>query len=758
MSTSTPAGAFAPGTLISERYRIVGMLGRGGMGDVYRADDLTLGQSVALKFLSGSLAQDPDRRTRFLNEVRTAREVAHPNVCRVYDFGEIDGHAFLSMEFVDGEDLSSLLRRIGRLPQEKAIEIARQLCAGLGALHDRGVLHRDLKPANVMVDGRGRVRITDFGLADAGGGAITGAEARAGTPAYMAPEQLDGERADERSDIWALGLVLYEVFTGKRAFEADTVADLQRKQRETTPTSVTTLLPDLDPAIERVIARCLDQDPERRPASAFAVAAALPGGDPLAAALAAGEIPSVEMVAAAGEAGGVRPWVATVAALAVLVGILLVASVNQRGRITHWDPLEKPPAVLADRARSILAAEGYGEVPVARKWGFSRQGDALGWIVKHDSTAERWDSLREARPAGIAFWYREAPEHMVPRAAQGGVTWDDPSATEPGMVRLALDTKGRLLYLAAVPPDRDPALPDSGDVSFVPEPPPEPDWSRLLTAAGVDPDRFAEAEPEWLPLHYADTRRAWVGEWAEWPGHEIRIEAASLRGQAVIFRVLGPWKEPRGVTSDNSDFVAEALIILVIFSVLVAALFLAFRNLRLGRGDRAGATRLAVFVFGAALFIWVLTYDHVPEPDAELQKLLDFAAHVALVSGLFWAFYLALEPYVRKTMPKRIVSWSRLLTGRWKDPLIGRDILVGGVFFLFLTLADSARTMIPDLLGNPLPRPGNVALDTASSTRCSSSCACCSRASSSATAGLRRWSTCSRSWGSSGSPRQTARR
>ena len=168
-SDSIPVGGFTPGMVLAERYRIIGLLGRGGMGEVYRADDLKLGQPVALKFLPKALADDPVRRERFYAEVRIARQVSHPNVCRVYDIGELDGRHFLTMEYIDGEDLASLLKRIGRLPGDKAIDVARQLCAGLAAAHDKGVLHRDLKPANVMIDGRGRVRITDFGLAVAAG-------------------------------------------------------------------------------------------------------------------------------------------------------------------------------------------------------------------------------------------------------------------------------------------------------------------------------------------------------------------------------------------------------------------------------------------------------------------------------------------------------------------------------------------------------------------------------------------------------------
>src|SRR6202043_762371 len=189
---SVEESRFLPGDRIANRYRVAGLLGRGGMGEVYRADDLKLGQPVALKFLPRHLASDPGRLERFYAEVR-----------------------------------------IARLPPDKALEIARELCAGLAAAHDRGVLHRDLKPANIMIDGRGRARITDFGLAVVTEeGATEGV--LAGTPAYMAPEQLAGKGASVRSDVYSLGLVLYELFTGKKAFEAGNLVEL-RRQKETTP-------------------------------------------------------------------------------------------------------------------------------------------------------------------------------------------------------------------------------------------------------------------------------------------------------------------------------------------------------------------------------------------------------------------------------------------------------------------------------------------------------------------------------------------
>ena len=352
-SGSLGEGRFLPGALLAGRYRIVALLGRGGMGEVYRAHDLTLGQEVALKFLPEVAASNPAALARFYNEVRIARQVSHANVCRVYDLGEVDGQPYLSMEYVDGEDLGSLLRRIGRLPSDKAVEIARQLCAGLAAAHAKGVLHRDLKPANVMLNGRGTVVITDFGLA-ALADEIPGEEIRNGTPAYMAPEQLAGREVTVQSDIYSLGLVLYEVFTGKRAFDASTLAELVRLHSETTPVSPSTLVKELDPAVENAILRCLDPEPSNRPSSALAVAARLPGGDPLAAALAAGETPSPQLVAASGSMAALPFKIALPTLIAALAGLALFAVLAATSSMLEKSQLTKSAEVLADKARDLV--------------------------------------------------------------------------------------------------------------------------------------------------------------------------------------------------------------------------------------------------------------------------------------------------------------------------------------------------------------------------------------------------------------------
>ncbi len=268
---------FSAGTLVADRYRIVTRLGRGGMGEVFRAEDLKLGQEVALKFLPPELEKDEECLALLFHEVKIARQITHPNVCRVFDLGEAEGVHFLSMEYIDGEDLKSLLRRIGRLPRDKAIELGRQICEGLAAAHEAGILHRDLKPANLMIDGDGRARITDFGLA-ALSDSVHGTAIRSGTPAYMAPEQYAGREVTVRSDLYSLGLVLYELFTGLRAFEAASMRELSERQRQGPPPDLSSRVAGFDPGLEKGILACLAFDPEERPASATEVAAALAEG------------------------------------------------------------------------------------------------------------------------------------------------------------------------------------------------------------------------------------------------------------------------------------------------------------------------------------------------------------------------------------------------------------------------------------------------------------------------------------------------
>ncbi len=690
MSSSDPIGGgrFTPGQIIAERYRVVALAGRGGMGEVYRAEDLTLEQAVALKFLPAALSQDAAALARFHAEVRTARQVSHPNVCRMFDIGEAGGTLFLTMEYVDGEDLASVVRRIGRLSPDKATEVARQICAGLAAAHERGVIHRDLKPANVMLDGAGKIRVMDFGLAGVAA-SIKGADVRAGTPAYMAPEQLAGREVSTKSDLYSLGLILYEILTGKRAFEAATLPELMKQRESGAITNPSTLVRDLDPLVERVILRCLESDPEKRPATALQVAAALPGGDPLAAALAAGETPSPQMVAAAGETSGLPPRVALACFAAVLLGVVLLVVVGIKENGLTRLHAENPPEVLAKKSREIITSLGYPGTPVDQADGFTYDDDFLTYLAKNPSQHPQWDRVLSEQPPVLRYWFRQSPRELSPDGfwspsfTPGVVSFSDPPTVVSGMINLQLDPDGRLLLFQAIPPEKEEH----------PQPLRSADWLPLFNAAGLDFAQFHSVESSWDSLASADTRAAWDGTW---PGsaRPLHIEAAARRGKPVFFSLIGSWTKPGRMPRDaqtSADKTGQIIGLCIALVVIAASLFLAYRNHSRGRSDRQGALRLASLVFALELSIclfrshFVLTFDTI--------GILVFATSTALFGSAFiWVLYLALEPYVRRNWPQMIISWSRLISGRLRDPLVGRDLLFGvllGIAWVFVLAVGS---------------------------------------------------------------------
>jgi len=264
--------------LLSLRYDLLDKLGSGGMGIVYKARDRETGEVIALKVLRSALTDDATLMERFRNELRLARRITHHNVCRIYDFNRVDNSAFISMEFVDGSSLRELLSRPGRLEFPQLLHIARQICAGLGEAHIQGIVHRDLKPENVMLDHLGCVKLMDFGIARSLDTRSTATGSFLGTPAYMAPEQAEGKPVDRRSDIYALGLVLYEMFTGRAAFSGDTPLAVALKQIRETPPPPRNLQPGLPAQVEYVILKCLCKDPSKRFQGVEEVEAALAEG------------------------------------------------------------------------------------------------------------------------------------------------------------------------------------------------------------------------------------------------------------------------------------------------------------------------------------------------------------------------------------------------------------------------------------------------------------------------------------------------
>ena len=268
----TPIEHLSRGFVFAGRYEIIEELGKGGMGKVFRVEGSRAGEEIALKLIKPEIAADQKTLERFRKELTTARKIRHKNICGMYDLNEDQGTHFITMEYVPGEDLGSFLMRSGRLAVSKVVSIAIQLCEGLSEAHRLGVIHRDLKPRNIMIDDQGNAKIMDFGIArSVGGEGITGSGVMIGTPQYMSPEQAEGGKVDERSDIYALGITLFEMAAGEPPFAAETPLALAMKHTSEIPPDPRTLNPQIPEPLALLILRCLNKDPAQRPASAVAL-------------------------------------------------------------------------------------------------------------------------------------------------------------------------------------------------------------------------------------------------------------------------------------------------------------------------------------------------------------------------------------------------------------------------------------------------------------------------------------------------------
>ncbi len=634
---------FPPGELFAGRYRILTLLGRGGMGEVYRAHDEMLDQPVAVKILLGA---EPSAAGALLREVRLARSITHPSVVRVYDAAEADGEPFFTMELIEGKDLASLLRRAGRLAPDRVLDLAHQLLAGLAAAHAKGVIHRDLKPGNVLVDPDGRVRITDFGIATSG---MEPGSPVAGTPDYMAPEQWAGGVADERSDLYSLALLLYEALTGCPAFAADRTEDLGRMHQTRRPAAPSRRLTGVDRDLEAALLKALEKDPALRPASALAMAAALPGGDPLAMALEAGVTPPPEVVVVAGPVGGMSPWLAAGLLLLLAIGLAALLPLAEAVHPLHAAGGIEDPAVLEDRTERILGTLGYDPGDGASDSGFLSDPDAR--------SAERsllfWSVRRHDRP----------PPSFASRVLKEPV--EDKILT-------VLDTRGTLVYLRVDPPGS--GLPEGGQTGGL---------DALLEAAnlaGVVLEPVSAETP--LPIH-AGQRQAWMAT-PPGEGSRIRVDAASAGGRPVYFALT-----PMDETPDDPDEVdvrAVAALAVIVF-VLLPAVPLAWRNLRQGRGDRRGARRLVALIVTLLAVAWISGAGVRRGPfDTSAMVSRDQAGQLIFHAVWVWVAYLGMEPLARRWWPESLIAWNRLLAGSWRDPLVGKGMLIGSLAGTALTL------------------------------------------------------------------------
>ncbi len=655
---------------LGRRYLIERRIASGGMGHVYRAYDRELEEPVALKVPLASHPQAAELRRRLRQEVRLAQKVSHPNVCRIFDL-TVDPErdlTLLSMEFIEGETLHDLLGGGAGEPSRKdRNRIAYELCLGVAAIHQQDLIHRDLKPANVMIDGTGRTVILDLGLAEP---VRAVSNPRSGTLLYMAPEQHAGEEVSQKSDLYALGLVLYELFTGKepdpvaaRNDLSDMLAAARSLPGEMKPTPI-------QPPLARQILRCLATDPDDRPASVDEVARTLPPPPP---------IPTEVDRLLEEPRGGLRPAAAWAGGAATLLGLLLVAWLSQHTQTTRAALSGLPPDELQPRAREILSRLGFEEDPRDRRSGFVHEPGS---------------------PEPIRYWVRQSPEPLARwRSGSALNPYGDPPFSTPGEVGVQLDPRGRLVRLDAVPEPH--AVGRETDVT----------WSPLLRAAGFDPDWLEPASPEWIPPVFADRRAAWVETGRGSANPPRRIEAAAWRGRPVGFRSLPSpssasraWSLGAHASRRGTWPVATSLYCVGFGALLVGLLWLARRRLRERLADRSAAFRLAVFVFAVRSLVGLFGAPHRWSP-VQLDLALAVFSRALLSAAVVWVVYVALEPWVRYYSPERSASWVRLVYGRLRDPLVGRDLLVGGLFGLGLLLWARLYALIPPRLGLPSPRP-----------------------------------------------------
>ena len=517
--------------------------------------------------------------------------------------------------------------------------------------------------------------------------------ARARLPTWR-PSSSSGGEVTARSDIYSLGLVLYEIFTGQRALEGKNLAELIHKREQSGILPPTAIVKTLDPKIELAIMRCLKPQIDERPASALAVAAALPGGDPLAAALAAGETPSPELVAAAGQTDALHPAAGIVLVAAVVLAVLAHAALANQRLLYARVPMQRSLDSLEDRARDILRTIGFETKGADSARGLSIDNDAINHIANTNQSADRWDELEKRIAPVMLFWYRSGAEPLVPYSGSQRPTAWDPPPTVPGMAKATLDDSGQLVDFEAVPPFRE-------DPSASAKPVP---WPALFAAAGLDMGRFQPVEPTWVPRAYASERAAWEGPLPKAPDQKLRVEAAAHRGAPVFFKVVGPWAPVQPSTTSAAPAAGRfwrTLADVVAMLVLVGALLLARANLRAGRGDRRGAGRLFVFTMTVLFVAWLISARHYGSFQIEGSQFFDFVAYALLSTGRAWILYIALEPYVRRFSPALMISWTRVLGGQVIDPRVGRDVLVGAAVGSMMALVIVSFGLLQPLFGQP---------------------------------------------------------
>ena len=411
------------------------------------------------------------------------------------------------------------------------------------------------------------------------------------------------------------------------------------------------------------------------------------------------------MVAAAGGEAATLGAGQGIAAMAVVAILLIVlAALGDRASLIARVPLEKSRPVLVDRAADLRTRLGYADPVADTASGLDFSEGYLNWAARHDAGADKWAQLATGRPSAIRFWYRTSPSLMLPYRGDGAIWQSDPPMLTRGMVRVDLDMQGRLLWFEAVP---SPTQEATGRPV---------DWDPLFESAGLDRSRFVEVAPTLLPRAYADDLKTWEGTLAEVPGVTFQVEAASFRGRPTMFALLGPWDLGTGQETSRPSPALRAMGVLIISALPIGAALLARRNLRMGRGDRRGAFRAWAFAFGTLVVSWAISPTHVAGLE-EADRMFSAFGRLLFWTGVMYVTYLALEPYVRRTWPNVLIAWSRCVSGRLRDALVGRAIVVGAVGGLCMALVDPAFVLAPPIVGWPQPRLDETTLAPLLGTR-----------------------------------------